>query len=208
MITFGALEHYSRGQCARVAPCQSGSCPLHTAMRLNVSEEKHNKNIIVGDSTSHTKQLSTASIPTVQSNDDDPVSGIVSWRWSQIEETVNNEENASILRGWLQRWITQLTLSRTRIKTNAECPLSMSERWQLPVEERVNAMRVRHSLLKLRVAQDPLNGDLYFRPLCRDRTYPTSSLKHFEVQWVSRQPALYFGERMARSHASNKLGLH
>lgn len=38
-------------------------------------------------------------------------------------------------------------------------------------------------------------------------TYPACSLKHFEVQWVSRQLALYFGERVAGGHASHKLGL-
>lgn len=38
-------------------------------------------------------------------------------------------------------------------------------------------------------------------------THPACSLKHFEVQWVSRQLALYFGKRVAGGHASHKLGL-
>lgn len=38
-------------------------------------------------------------------------------------------------------------------------------------------------------------------------TYPACSLKHFEVQWVSRQLAFYFGKRVAGGHTSYKLGL-
>lgn len=37
-------------------------------------------------------------------------------------------------------------------------------------------------------------------------THPACSLKHLEIQRVSRQPAIYFGERVAGGHASNKLG--
>lgn len=39
-------------------------------------------------------------------------------------------------------------------------------------------------------------------------THPACSLKHFEVQWISRQLALYFSERVAGGHTSHKLGLY
>ena len=38
-------------------------------------------------------------------------------------------------------------------------------------------------------------------------THPACSLKHFEVQWVPGQLALYFCEGVAGGHASHKLGL-
>lgn len=38
-------------------------------------------------------------------------------------------------------------------------------------------------------------------------THPACSLKHFEVQWISRQLAIYFCEWVAGGHTSHKLGL-
>lgn len=38
-------------------------------------------------------------------------------------------------------------------------------------------------------------------------THPACSLKHFEIQRISRQLTVYFGKRVAGGHTRHKLGL-
>lgn len=39
-------------------------------------------------------------------------------------------------------------------------------------------------------------------------THPACGLKHFEVQWISWQLAIYFSKRVAGGHTCHKLGLY
>lgn len=42
----------------------------------------------------------------------------------------------------------------------------------------------------------------------KKNTHPACSLKHFEVQWISRQLAFYFGKGVAGGHASYEMGFN
>lgn len=63
-----------------------------------------------------------------------------------------------------------------------------------------------HAPFKGGMTNHILNPDQHYAYRYRT-THPACSLKHFEVQRVSRQLALYFGKRVAGGHTSHKLGL-